>query len=189
MIIEKIDSKRVIMALTDEDMQNLSIDLSQNLNVDNFNSKMIVNQIITLANENLGIALKNKKILIEAVPNDNGCVIFISFLPYNYKFRKVYKVKHSSGRIYTFENSEELMSAIKLLYKYVRYIFDSKCYYYNNKYYLILMLTGKVPSNVPYLINEYGSYIGRNSMKIAEIAEHGKLIEIDNAVKKIGAYL
>ena len=76
------------MALTDEDMNNLSIDFSEKLDLNNCNSKTAINQIVNLTNKYLGIKTKDKKILIEAVPNESGCIIFISFLPYSDKFIK-----------------------------------------------------------------------------------------------------
>lgn len=189
MIIEKIDDKRIIMALTDEDMKDLSLDFSEETKMSDSKLQLIIKQIMGLATEYSGIDSKNKKVYIEAVPNNNGCVIFISFIPYDMGKRKIYKVKHNGSHIYFFDNSENLMCAIKLLYTYIDYIFNSKCYYCYNKYYLVLTLKKNIPYNISCGVNEFGTYIGKDLIKIAEIAEYGNIIEENNAVYKIGKYL
>ena len=93
MILDKIDEKRLLIALSSEDMDFLDITFNQ-LDWKNDYSREIIKNLLAKAESEIGFSSSNKKLLIEAIPQSNGCFVIITLLSNKInKSRKIYKIK------------------------------------------------------------------------------------------------
>ena len=67
MILDKIDEKRLLIALSSEDMDFLDITFNQ-LDWKNDYSREIIKNLLARAESEIGFSSSNKKLLIEAIP-------------------------------------------------------------------------------------------------------------------------
>ena len=191
MILDKIDEKRLLIALSHEDMDFLDISFKQ-LNWKNDYSREIIKNILARAESEIGFSSSNKQLLIEAIPQTNGCFVLITLLSNkkNNKSRKIYKIKNQSKPFtFFFKNSDSLLAFIERIYNKNFNFINSSIIEFNNSYYVILYINGSISSNLLAIISEYGQLVGRTSIVAARVFEKGNVIIKDNAVRKFGKYL
>lgn len=191
MILDKIDEKRLLIALSHEDMDFLDISFKQ-LDWKNDYSREIIKNILARAESEIGFSSSNKKLLIEAIPQTNGCFVLITLLSNkkNNKSRKIYKIKNQSKPFtFFFKNSDSLLAFIERIYNKNFNFINSSIIEFNNSYYVILYVNGSISSNLLAIISEYGQLVGRTSIVAARVFEKGNVIIKDNAVKEFGKYL
>lgn len=191
MILDKIDEKRLLIALSHEDMDFLDISFKQ-LDWKNDYSREIIKNILARAESEIGFSSSNKKLLIEAIPQTNGCFVLITLLSNkkNNKSRKIYKIKNQSKPFtFFFKNSDSLLAFIERIYNKNFNFINSSIIEFNNSYYVILYINGSISSNLLAIISEYGQLVGRTSIVAARVFEKGNVIIKDNAVKEFGKYL
>ncbi len=191
MILDKIDEKRLLIALSHEDMDFLDISFKQ-LDWKNNYSREIIKNILARAESEIGFSSSNKKLLIEAIPQPNGCFVLITLLSNkkNNKSRKIYKIKNQIKPFtFFFKNSDSLLAFIERIYNKKFNFINSSIIEFNNSYYVILYFNGSISSNLLAIISEYGQLVGRNSIVAARVLEKGNVIIKDNAVRKFGKYL
>ncbi len=191
MILDKIDEKRLLIALSHEDMDFLDISFKQ-LDWKNDYSREIIKNILARAESEIGFSSSNKKLLIEAIPQTNGCFVLITLLSNkkNNKSRKIYKIKTQSKPFtFFFKNSDSLLAFIERIYNKNFNFINSSIIEFNNSYYVILYVNGSISSNLLAIISEYGQLVGKTSIVAARVFEKGNVIIKDNAVKEFGKYL
>ena len=191
MILDKIDEKRLLIALSHEDMDFLDISFKQ-LDWKNDYSREIIKNILARAESEIGFSSSNKQLLIEAIPQTNGCFVLITLLSNkkNNKSRKIYKIKNQSKPFtFFFKNSDSLLAFIERIYNKNFNFINSSIIEFNNSYYVILYVNGSISSNLLAIISEYGQLVGRTSIVAARVFEKGNVIIKDNAVKEFGKYL
>ena len=191
MILDKIDEKRLLIALSHEDMDFLDISFKQ-LDWKNDYSREIIKNILARAESEIGFSSSNKKLLIEAIPQTNGCFVLITLLSNkkNNKSRKIYKIKNQSKPFtFFFKNSDSLVAFIERIYNKNFNFINSSIIEFNNSYYVILYVNGSISSNLLAIISEYGQLVGKTSIVAARVFEKGNVIIKDNAVKEFGKYL
>ena len=191
MILDKIDEKRLLIALSHEDMDFLDISFKQ-LDWKNDYSREIIKNILARAESEIGFSSSNKQLLIEAIPQTNGCFVLITLLSNkkNNKSRKIYKIKNQSKPFtFFFKNSDSLLAFIERIYNKNFNFINSSIIEFNNSYYVILYINGSISSNLLAIISEYGQLVGRTSIVAARVLEKGNVIIKDNAVRKFGKYL
>ena len=191
MILDKIDEKRLLIALSHEDMDFLDISFKQ-LDWKNNYSREIIKNILARAESEIGFSSSNKKLLIEAIPQPNGCFVLITLLSNkkNNKSRKIYKIKNQIKPFtFFFKNSDSLLAFIERIYNKKFNFINSSIIEFDNSYYVILYFNGSISSNLLAIISEYGQLVGRNSIVAARVLEKGNVIIKDNAVRKFGKYL
>lgn len=191
MILDKIDEKRLLIALSHEDMDFLDISFKK-LDWKNNYSREIIKNILARAESEIGFSSSNKKLLIEAIPQSNGCFVLITLLSNkkNNKSRKIYKIKNQIKPFtFFFKNSDSLLAFIERIYNKKFNFINSSIIEFNNSYYVILYFNGSISSNLLAIISEYGQLVGRNSIVAARVLEKGNVIIKDNAVIKFGKYL
>lgn len=190
MILDKIDDKRLLIALSSEDMDLLNITFKQ-LNLKNDHSKEIIKDLLVSAENEIGFSTDTNKFLIEAIPASNGCFILITLLYNNQnKSRKIYKIKSNiKPFVFLFKDCESLMQAIERIYSN-HFVFNNSCIVeFKNSYYIVLYLTGSISSRLHAIISEYGEFVGKNNVIAARVFEKGNIIVESNAVEKLGKYL
>ena len=190
MILDKIDEKRLLIALSDEDMDLLDITFKQ-LDWKNDYSREVIKNLLIRAKQETGFSSENSKLLIEAIPQTNGCFVLVTLLSNKLKrSRRVYKIKNNTKPIiFHFEDAEALFGAIERIYAHDVALSDSALVKVDDSYYAVLYLNGPVSSKLQAIISEYGNQVGKNFIFAARLLEKGNIVYKDKAVEKIGKYL
>ena len=181
MIIEQIDNSKVLIVLGGKDMQDFSLKYNT-LSFEDPHSSKILKRLLNLACAKTEISTAHRKILVEAVPHDTGCLILLTLIP-DIK-RKVYKVKKKKQCLcFIFNNTENLIRCccasgnLKITEKNSLYSFDGK-------YAIIFENIEKHQKNLS-LIWEFSDNVITDKIQCAKIEEKGKLLTKGNAIDVI----
>lgn len=190
MILDKIDEKRLLIALSSEDMDFLDITFNQ-LDWKNDYSREIIKNLLARAESEIGFSSSNKKLLIEAIPQSNGCFVIITLLSNKIKkSRKTYKIKNNSKPFtFFFKDSDSLFALVERIYNKSSSFVNSSIIELNNSYYIIFYANGSISSNMMAVISEYGELSGKDSIVAARVFEKGNVIVKNRAVEEFGKYL
>lgn len=190
MILDKIDEKRLLIALSIEDLKFLDISLNQ-LNWKFEFSSEVINNLLAKAESEIGFFCSNKKFLIEAIPQPNGCFVLVTLLSNRLgSTRKIYKIKNKPKPfVFFFKSPDSLFSLVERLYNDHFSFFDSSIIEIKNSYFLVLYIKGLISSNLLAVISEYGRFSGKSAVAVARLAERGNVIIKNRAIEKLGKYL
>ena len=183
MILDKIDEKRLLIALSSEDMDFLDITFNQ-LDWKNDYSREIIKNLLARAESEIGFSSSNKKLLIEAIPQSNGCFVIITLLS-----NKIKKSRNSKPFTFFFKDSDSLFALVERIYNKSSSFVNSSIIELNNSYYIIFYANGSISSNMMAVISEYGELIGKDSIVAARVFEKGNVIVKNRAVEEFGKYL
>lgn len=185
MNIEKIDTRRIIISLCEKDMQNYAVTFDS-LNFSETHSKTVLTDIMKRAAETTGIDFKNKKIIIEALRYDTGCLLLLTVA----RKRKTYRVRYGTETfIFRFSSAETFLSCIKALYYMQKDRFFSSAYLYDNSYYLIIKTSAKLKNKYINTIGEFSTGYAKGNILHSFLSEHAKPLHLNNAVQHIGKNL
>lgn len=177
MTIEQIDKSKVMILLGSEDMRDFSLEYDT-LDFSDPHSRRILNRLLKLACSKTGLNTDNKRMYVEALPHNNGCLILLTLRPKSE--RRTYKIKRTNKELgCVFENCEALIQASVALGK--NYIPKNSAYFYNGKYYLIID-SRPVSVYVLATFEEFSNILALNRITSARIKENGRLIAHKNAV-------
>lgn len=190
MIIERVDETRLMIVLAREDMIEYDLSFST-LDWRDFHSRKVIKQLLALAREKTGFITQGKRMMIEAAPGGDGCLILVTLLHSGRsKGRNVYKIKQSCGvLVYEFSTAEDLMCAMERLYRLRRYPESASLLLQGEKYRLVLSVRGGLPPPAEALLSEYGKLIGKTRAAAAAALEHGQLLSQGNLIHEIGRSL
>lgn len=190
MILDKIDEKRLLIALSSEDLKFLDISLNQ-LNWKFEFSSEVINNLLAMSKSEIGFFYSNKKLLIEAIPQPNGCFVLVTLLSNHLdSARKIYKIKSKPKPfVFFFKGPDPLFSLVERLYNGRFCFFDSSIIEIKNFYFLVLYIKGSISSNLLAVISEYGRFTGKSAITVARLAEQGNVIIKNRAIEELGNYL
>ena len=184
MKIEQIDNSRILISLCDKELQKFSVTF-ESLDFSESHSRSVIREIIQNASAQTGIDMSNKKILIEALKYEHGCILLLTLS----KKRKTYHVKfYGNSDIFIFNSAESLLSCIKALYNIQNDKFFSSVFLYNQNYYLVIKSSSPLKSKYSHTIREFCISSKHNSLFNSFLLEHGKILISNNAVQHIGKY-
>lgn len=185
MNIEKIDTRRIIISLCESDMKKYEVTF-ESLNFFEAHSKKVISDIIKCASEKTGIDLSRRKIVIEALKYDKGCMLLVTVRDK----RKIYRVKYcTEPYIFRFGSAEDFLSCIKALYEMRGDKFPSSAFFYKGSYYLAVRTSARLENKYIFTVNEFcGSFV-QGRLFYSFLAEHAKPLKINNAVESIGRHL
>lgn len=189
LILEKIDENRLLIALSSEDMDILDLNLNR-LNFKDEYSKQIVRQLLLKAKNEIGFYFDDDKIVVEVIPQNDGCFVLITLISKKSLGRKIYKVKEDE-KVYLFEfkSVDSLLDVIKLLYNKNLFDFKNTAISCQSKYYFIIYSNGSIPINLQSILTEYGRLLSDDYISAARVIELGRVLAKDNAIKLIGEKL
>lgn len=190
MNINKIDETRLIIALEDKDMQAFDLRFDQFLWSDS-KSRHVIKELLLIAKERTGFCVSNKRLMIETIQRDNGCVILFTLLSDKSKRpRKIFKIKiKNDPLIYKFSDSESLLCAIERIISNKKRIQESCVLEYKKSYYLVILANKGLSVNESAILSEYAKLTGNSFLAFANLKEHGNVICEKSAIETIGRYL
>lgn len=190
MILDKIDEKRLLIALSREDMDFLDLTFNQ-LHWKNDYSREIIKNLLLKAESEVGFASSDKKLLIEAIPQSSGCFVIVTLLSNEIsKPRKIYKIKDNSKPFtFFFNDVDSLFALIERIYNKSLSFTDSSILELNNSYYMIFYVNGPISSRLLAIISEYGKLVGSDAVFAARVFEKSNVLVKNHAVEEFGKYL
>ncbi|MDR0913919.1 MAG: adaptor protein MecA [Oscillospiraceae bacterium] len=185
MIIEQLDRHKVLISLCNRDMDDFALNFDD-MSFADPHAKKILLRLLTLACRKAGIETKNKRLVVEALPHDLGCLILMTLESTAKTSPKVYRLKQAAtDYCFAFENSEDFFESVKMLYESGSDYIETSAIAMDGKFYLILTAF-KLPKNIVAILREFGSQTGFNSMFKAKLFEAGTLLAGKNAITQIG---
>ncbi len=188
MNIEQIDAERILISLSDEDMKSYSVTF-ETLSLSEIHSRSVLRELLNHASVKTGINFTDKRIVIEALKYEHGCILLLTVLQKPPK-RKIYHIKSCmESYVFGFETAENFLACIKALYSVSGGRLTSSAYTLNEKYYLVIGCTSILRSKYINTISEFSSYKNRSTALSAILHEHASPIALINAIEKIGKHL
>ena len=185
MTVERIDTERILILLCEQDFEKYEITF-EGLNFFETHSKAVLTDIIKSASKSAGIDFRDKKIFIEALQYDKGCMLLLTLS----KKRKIYRVRYySKTYIFQFNSAESFLSCIKAAYRLNGDKFISSAFLYDNRYYLVINTLSGLGENYINTFGEFCTGTKRGEVYSAFLREHGKPLKLHNAVQSIGSIL
>lgn len=184
MTVDKIQKNMILVTLCDEDMREFSLDYDA-LSFYDSHSRKILMRILQVACFKSGVEIKDKKMLVEALPTADGCILVLTV---EEKQRKKYKMQ-GKGKCNCFDvgNSKNFLDVIYLLYKQNVCCNKNSAYEKDGKYYLIFDYPA-VPKRFKRILHEYAVRCGGNIFA-SSLRENAKEICKTNAITVIGRCL
>ena len=182
MTIEQLDSRKVLISLCNEDMENFSLRFN-NLSFCDEHSRKVLVRLTQLACVKTGLQLNKSAVLMEALPHQSGCLLLLTVLEKSQ--RKVYKVKrYRFFYCFVFESAEEVLSCAETLGECGFTLNRNSLWLFENRYYLIFdyPVLHKASKGV---LCEYGKEAERTAISLSRIKELGKLLYKDRAMEGI----
>ena len=165
-------------------MKDFSLEYDR-LGFEDPHSKKILKRLLTLACNKAGLNITDKKILVEAMPQEKGCLILLTLV--SEANRKIYKIKKQRKNLcYIFDDTESLISASKA-FSNSRKCPDNSVYLWENKYAVVLE---NVVENTALFskFREFSHIILKGKLHTARIKESGKLLAGKNGLEVINRY-
>lgn len=180
---DTLSRNTVKITLTEADMRKYSLS-SDCISGHNAETKRTLTDFVNRLKEinPLFPEYEPERLFLEAFPrSEGGCILFISTL--GREPLDLPKASSGSKRLMLITDDINSLSGVS------RAIFalssaDTKLYYLNGEFYLIIPCPRGKSSVLSAAINEYGE-LSDSGYEIAAIEEHGKLISSENTLKKL----
>lgn len=213
MKIEKISDTQIKFLLTNEDLKEREIKLSE-LAQGSEKAQAFFRDIMTEAMLDCGFDVGNTPLMIEARPVSMDSVIIIvskvlqdesmekkvSLVPKSLQERKfkqddikenlninmnsdIEEIDEENIYLYSFKNFDDIISLAKRISDI--YKGSSILYKFNDKYYLVLQKSVSLADEIEYIISEYGEKNRSNSISKYYLIEHGEVIIKEKALEKL----
>lgn len=184
MTIEQIDSSKLLITLCSCDMEDYRLEFGT-MGFENPHSRKILNRLINIVCTKTGLSSKNKKLLLEALPYDNGCIILVTFME-KQTANKKYKIKkHGENACYIFLKIEDMIKAVTMIYSQKLYVPSAAVYSYKEKYYLIFH-SSPLSRMAKRILSEYGKRRRCERIFLSSLDEAGQKICGKNAISTLG---
>ncbi len=184
MKISQLSDTKVLISLCADDMKNFKLEFDE-MTLSDAHSKKILNRLLHLACTKSALTSKHKAILCEALPSDDGCMLFLSFAD-KQSSRKKYRIKRiTEYPCYRFSCVEDLLCAIERLYNTDVLFYNNSVYLYKDRYYLVFDYP-IVAQKAQKILLEYAHKLKGSKPFVARLHENAKNISQGNAIIHIG---
>ena len=177
MQIELMDTKRLKIHLTEEELSGFSTDFDM-LDYKNAETRELMWDLLALAKIQTGFESKNKRIYIEAFQTgDKGCTLYFTLLC-------DVKPGPKEAVAYEFEEFEDVLKAGRYMEG-----LPSSLYLLEDKY--IFLLYGKkdtVPKKTTHALQEFGRLCGKGPLYESYLMEYGKPLLKRQAAQRLGEF-
>lgn len=174
-MIEQVDETRLMILLSAEDLEDLGLTFAE-LDWQEDKCRAMMEALLQKAFEETGFSAEGKRMLIEAAPGADGCVIVVTLLPQK-DARKRYKRKEQPDMlVYEFENAEALLAAAPRLSAREDVPQEGTLLEKEGRYYITLRTARPLSRAARALLAEYAHPSGRGTAAAARLQEYGRLL-------------
>ncbi len=181
MKIEAISDEKILVALSDKDMNELGITYDE-MDYSNIETRRVIWTILDEAKHSLGKPLDTDgKILIEVTPSDDGgCIMCFTAMPTtDYKSKKKLVMKKEVEPLLfktldedSFLDSLEILKALTDLYK------NFEIYLYRKNIYFVIYPEISKADKITYILSDFGDVLFGESELLSHIFEYGKALRL-----------
>jgi hypothetical protein len=190
LILERISKSKLLVAMSSDEMKRFNLTFMHNSTINNnAHINNILKNLLVIARAETGFNADNHNLMVEALPQNEGCVMVITLMPLKkHKRRRLYKIKdRTEPLIFSFEEMEDIICMSQRIYRLDLVIDHSQIVKDEKKYYLIVYAKRSVNSKIMPLISEYGQLVGKGFIESARQNERGQVVIVDDAINLIGA--
>lgn len=185
MNIEQIDTSKILISLCDKEMKEYNVSYEA-LGLRDLHARRVIHDLLSRAEHKTGMELHGKRLVIEAMKYDHGCLLLVTVehsVP-----RRVYRIKsRSSSYAFRFHNVEELLSCIEQLYRYNSGIKSTLLA--DDNYYYLVMPRLMSDDRILRIISEYTNYAVKGIFAALSLKEHTNTLSSPHAISEIGKRL
>ena len=158
MTVDKIKSNKILITLGDDDMRDFSLDYNM-LSLYDSHSRKILMRIVQVACFKTDIEIRNKRMLVEALPTVNGCMLLLTVE--DRKGKRYHLQGAGKANCYKAGDSKNFLDVIQLLYRQNVCCNKISAYELDGVYYLIFDYPA-VPKRYKRILHEYCKKCGEN---------------------------
>lgn len=186
MNIEQIGTDGIIISLCDRDMEEFDVTF-ESLSFSEEHSREVLKKLMYFASVKTGIRFNDKKVLIEAMRYDHGCILLMTVSERKQK-RRVYRIKgRSQTYTFIFDDVESFIACIKTLYRILGKNVRSSAYLFG-KHYCLVLHSAILEEDQINLVSEFFAKYKTGKLFPAILEEHAKKIASKQAVGQIGCH-
>ena len=179
MKIEAISDEKILVALSDKDMDELGITYDE-MDYSNIETRRVIWTILDEAKHSLGKPIDTDgKILIEVTPSDDGgCIMcFTSMATADYKSRKKLVMKKEvEPLLFKSLNEDAFLDTLAILDTQKDLLKNFHAYLYRKKIYLIIYPEISKADRIAYILSDFGDVLFGESELLSHIFEYGKVL-------------
>lgn len=187
MNIEQLDPARILISLCNQDLEQYDVTFDT-LDWKERHSRNVIRELLHYAADVTGINLNQKKLMIEALRYDNGCLLLVTIRESPH--RKRYRIRrYHQANAFWFSDLDHFLSCIKALYRFPAIRYPSSAFSDKKGYYLIIHSTEGIQSGYLHTVMEFCSGKVNGKWLPAVLSEHGTVLARKNAIQRIGKEL
>ncbi len=180
MKIEKSGDEKIVVALTNKDLNELDITYDE-MDYSNIETRRVIWTILDEACRELGEPIDtDSRLLIEVSPDeDGGCTMYFTSVPtgeFHTQKRLVMK-KDTEPLVFDTADSDAFLDAFSLLKKQTEKLKNVEPYILDNRFCLIITPAPTFSPYLTYILKDFGDVETGNKTAISEIYEYGKSIK------------
>ena len=188
MNIKQIDADRILISLCDEDLKSYCITF-ESLDTDDRHSELVLEELLLKASEYTGTSFRNKRVLIEAMKYDHGCILLLTLREKAGK-RRSYRLSRTTQTVtFAFDRAESFLCCIEALYHIKNRRIVSSAFVCGNRYYLVISSPAAIKSSLLNTASEFSCEKKKGLAFISFLREHGEALSVGRAVEIIGKEL
>lgn len=169
MDIQPISSNKFIVGLTLDDMIELDITYDE-MDYSNIETRRVIWTILDTVRKDTGRDVDpSGNLMIEAAPDpDGGCLLMFTVASGRNKKSETVVLKANATRIFEFENVDNLLDFLRFMPSNA----SKRIFLAEGKY--RIELATDTANSLNRIINEYGRFVGKDSLTVAYTHEHWK---------------
>ena len=177
MKIEAIGEEKILVALSDKDMNELDITYDE-MDYSNIETRRVIWTILDEAKRSLGKPIDtNGRILIEVTPSDDGgCIMCFTTMPAaDYKSKKKLIMKKDlEPIIFKAFNSDAFLDIMDILKNSTDAYKNYDIFYFNKDFYIIIHPKITETDKITYILSDFGDVFSNEADFLNQIYEYGK---------------
>lgn len=186
MTIEPTDRRRVRITLDEEDMRFLGVTYAE-LMTGGPSLAPVLRKLLAAAREQAGFETRDKKLLIELYPaQDGGCVLCFTGIDAAAGRYRI-KGERLAPCLFRFEDADALVAGCRAVYRQMSHRVLCSSLYYLRGFILCVRPLDTPPSQVFSLLGEYARCIGKGRLLEAVVGEHAKTLREGDAIDALAA--
>lgn len=181
MKIEAISDEKILVALSDKDMDELGITYDE-MDYSNIETRRVIWTILDEAKHSLGKPLDTEgKILIEVTPSDDGgCIMCFTAMPTaDYKSRKKLVMKKEiEPLLFKALDEDAFLDTLKILDTQNDLYKSFHIYLYRKNIYFVIYPEISKADKITYILSDFGDVLFGDSELLSHIFEYGEALSL-----------
>ncbi len=179
MKIEAISDEKILVALSDKDMDELGITYDE-MDYSNIETRRVIWTILDEAKHSLGKPLDTDgRILIEVTPSDDGgCIMCFTSMPTSdYKSRKKLVMKKEvEPLLFNPLDEDAFLDTLKILEAETDLYRSLQIHLYKKSLYLVIYPEISKADKIAYILSDFGDVLFGEAELLSHIFEYGEKI-------------